>query len=67
MKYREFGNTGIKVSALGLGTNRFKVNTDAEIENSVEIVSQAIQRGINYIDSSYTYSKGMAEEIIKEA
>lgn len=67
MEYREFGNTGIKVSALGLGANRFKVNTEAEIAQSVELVSKAIQRGINYIDSSYTYSKGKAEEIIKTA
>ena len=61
MEYREFGNTGIKVSALGIGANRFKVNTEAEIAQSVELVSKAIQRGINYIDSSYTYSKGKAE------
>lgn len=67
MEYREFGKTGIDVSALGLGANRFKTNTDVEMAESIEIVSKAIQSGVNYIDSSYTYSKGRAEEIIKIA
>ncbi len=67
MQYRLFGNTGKKLSVLGLGTNRFLTNTEEELNQSVEIVLRALEKGINYIDTAYTYSSGKAFEILRKA
>jgi predicted aldo/keto reductase-like oxidoreductase len=59
-----------RYSPLGLGTSRFPVKgpDDIEgIEKSALIVSRALEAGVNYIDTSYTYSAGQAPRIIKEA
>ncbi len=55
---------------LGLGTNRFLVSGPKDIagmEKSVELVSKAINRGVDYIDIGFNYSAGMAPVIMKEA
>jgi hypothetical protein len=51
MQYRPVGNTGLKVSALGIGTMRFNGR-----ENAVEIVRRAIKLGLTYIDIGAAYS-----------
>ena len=51
MQYRQVGNTGIAVSALGIGTMRFKGR-----ENAVEIVRRALKLGLTYIDCGTAYS-----------
>lgn len=70
MQYSEFGHTGIMVSKLGLGTNRFSPDDLKDVEGitrASHIVRTALEGGVNYIDSAYTYSKGKAELILKEA
>ncbi|MDR0663542.1 MAG: aldo/keto reductase [Spirochaetaceae bacterium] len=67
MQYRKFGKTGIQLSALGLGTNRFRADTSADIEAAAELVQDAVEKGVNYIDVADTYSKGAAFSIVKEA
>lgn len=55
---------------LGLGTARFPVNgpgDTAGIEKSIQIVVRALESGIDYIDTGYNYSAGMAPRILKEA
>jgi len=55
---------------LGLGTGRFLINRpdDKEgIEKSAQLAVKAIESGINYIDTAYTYSAGMAQTALKEA
>lgn len=55
---------------LGLGTSRFPINGPKDIsgiEKSIKFVSRALELGINYIDTSYTYSAGMAQTVLKEA
>ncbi len=57
-------------SPLGLGTGRFPIsgpNDTKGIEQSIELVRNAIERGITYIDVGYTYSAGMAPTVLKEA
>lgn len=59
-----------RVFPLGLGTNRFPVKNaqDEEgIEFSAQIVAEAISSGVNYIDVAHTYSRGMAQEILRRA
>ena len=56
MKYRTFGKTGEELSVLGLDTLKlpnFK-NTDRNRETN-EILSHAIENGINIIDTAYSY------------
>jgi predicted aldo/keto reductase-like oxidoreductase len=65
--YRKLGKTGLMLSALGIGTNRFLTDTKADIDRSIEIVRKAVENGVNYIDVAHTYSKGKAEEIVREA
>ncbi len=51
MQYRPVGNTGVEVSALGIGTMRFKGR-----ENAVAIVRRAVELGLTYIDCGAAYS-----------
>lgn len=55
---------------IGLGTARLRVRGPEDtqgFEASVELVCHAIQSGVDYIDSSYTYAGGMAQPVLKEA
>ena len=51
MQYRPVGNTGVEVSALGIGTMRFKGR-----ENAVRTIRRAIEVGCTYIDCGAAYS-----------
>lgn len=67
MLYRAFGKTGIELSALGFGTNRFSlrdINDETGIYESADLICKALDLGVNYIDSAYTYSLKRAEDII---
>ena len=58
------------VFPLGLGTNRFPVlgSDDEEgLERSAEIVIRAVNAGVNFIDVTHTYSRGMAFEVLRRA
>ena len=66
MKYRKFGNTGVNISALGFGCMRLPMlDTDngqiVDEEKSVQIIRQAIDRGVNYFDTAYGYCGGKAK------
>ena len=55
MEYRKLGNTGLKVSALCLGTMTFGWTTDEK--NSYEVLNTAFDAGINFIDTADIYSR----------
>ncbi|MFP4058030.1 MAG: aldo/keto reductase [Candidatus Brocadiia bacterium] len=57
MQYREVGDTGVKVSLLGVGTMRFRGR-----ENAVDMIRRAVRRGLNYIDCGSAYSWKSYEE-----
>jgi aryl-alcohol dehydrogenase-like predicted oxidoreductase len=69
MDYRELGRTGVKVSALCLGTMTFgEQNTEAEAHAQLDY---ALSCGINFIDTAELYpippkakTQGRTEEII---
>ncbi len=65
MDYRQAGASGLKVSAVGLGTNNFGGRTDEA--QSVLVIDRALEAGITSIDTADVYSQGRSEEIIGRA
>lgn len=65
MEFRQLGNSGLQVSAIGLGTNTFGRYTDAE--GSAAIIHRALDLGANFIDTANMYSRGVSEEHIGRA
>ncbi len=62
MEYRRLGNSGLQVSAVGLGTNNFGGRMDAQ--QADKVIHQAIELGINMMDTSDSYGNGLSEEYI---
>ena len=65
MRYTQLGNTGLKVSVVGLGTNQFGGKVDQQDTN--EIISTALDAGINFIDTANIYQDGASEAFIGKA
>lgn len=65
MKYKQLGNSGLFVSALGLGTNSF--GSRADEATSISILHTAMDSGINFIDTANVYSQTKSETIIGKA
>ncbi len=62
MKYREVGNTGMRISEIGFGTgDNAGLMVKGTFEQQVEAVESALDLGINYFDTSPDYGKGIAE------
>lgn len=62
MEYRQLGNSGVRVSAIGLGTNQFGGKVDQAGVN--EIIAGALDLGINFIDTADVYQGGRSEETL---
>jgi 1-deoxyxylulose-5-phosphate synthase len=73
MKYKNLGNTGLKVSELCLGCMTFGVPERGDHpwtlpeEQSRPLIRQAVDAGINYFDTANAYSDGTSEEIVGRA
>ncbi|MCT4594829.1 MAG: aldo/keto reductase [Anaeromicrobium sp.] len=65
MQYVEYGKTGKKVSVVGFGGMRFDM--DRSLEENVDLVRYAYEKGINYFDTAPDYCKGQSEIIFGEA
>ncbi len=70
MKYKPYGNTSATVSRMGfggwqLGNEEFW--GDMTFEAGVELVKEAISKGVNFFDTAPGYANGMSEKIIGEA
>lgn len=64
MEQRNLGNSGLKVSVVGLGCNNFGGNR-CDYEASRSVVYKALDLGINHIDAADTYgNRGECEEIL---
>jgi aryl-alcohol dehydrogenase-like predicted oxidoreductase len=66
MEYRQLGNSGVRVSVVGLGANRFGSPDVAQPEVS-RIVDTALDAGVNFIDTADTYNDGRSEETLGHA
>ena len=65
MELRNLGHSGLRVSALGLGCNTFGMRCDSD--QSTRIVDAAIDAGIDFFDTSDSYSEGPSEEYLGKA
>ena len=65
MEYRHLGHSGLRVSAVGLGANNFGFRMDEE--SSIRVTHQAVEEGINFIDTADSYGRGLSEERIGKA
>jgi aryl-alcohol dehydrogenase-like predicted oxidoreductase len=65
MKTVHLGKTNLQVTPFCLGAMMFGGKTDRQA--GVEIVHQAIDAGVNFIDTADVYNGGRSEEIVGEA
>ena len=71
MEMRQYRDTDVKVSLLGMGCMRLpKVdpeNEDIDYEKAQEIIDYAYANGVNYFDTAYGYHGGQSELFVGQA
>jgi aryl-alcohol dehydrogenase-like predicted oxidoreductase len=73
MEYRQLGSSGLRVSALTLGTmtfggtGNFAAVGSTDVAGATRQIDLCLDRGVNFIDTANVYSNGLSEEILGEA
>ena len=68
MKYRQFGQSGLRFSILGMGGSGFgNVYEDFDEVKSTKAVQYAVDKGINFFDTAYWYGQGKSESFLGRA
>lgn len=69
MQHRQFKKIGTDVSLLGMGVMRLVQDAEGKIdeEAAISLIRTAIDSGITYVDTAYTYHGGNSEKIIGKA
>jgi aryl-alcohol dehydrogenase-like predicted oxidoreductase len=62
MQYRKFGNAGLSIGPIGLGTVNFSWLTDEA--DSFAILDKAFEVGVNLLDTSDNYNAGQTEALL---
>jgi len=60
MLYRNLGQTGVSVSAIGLGGSHIAKPALQE-DDSIRLIQAAIDRGITFMDNAWDYNQGESE------
>jgi aryl-alcohol dehydrogenase-like predicted oxidoreductase len=66
MEYRNLGKSGLQVSVIGIGGNRFGVEKMPQ-EEVTHVVDAAEELGINFIDTANVYTGGESERTLAKA
>jgi aryl-alcohol dehydrogenase-like predicted oxidoreductase len=64
MRYRPLGKSGIQISEIGFGCMSLSANSE---DDNISLLHQAIDLGINYLDTADLYDKGMSEIAVGKA
>lgn len=64
MRYRPLGNSNIQLSEIGFGCMSLSSNSE---KDNISLLHQAIDLGINYLDTADLYDKGMSEIAVGKA
>ncbi|HWT22735.1 MAG TPA: aldo/keto reductase [Solirubrobacteraceae bacterium] len=73
MEYRQLGRSGLRVSALCLGTmgmgggGNFRNVGDIDVEGATRQIDLCLEAGVNFVDTANVYSNGRSEEIVGKA
>jgi aryl-alcohol dehydrogenase-like predicted oxidoreductase len=69
MKYRKLGKTNLDVSEICLGTWVFGGDLWGEVDDNVSenVVKEAIDKGVNFVDTAPIYGAGRSETVIGRA
>ncbi|TMK34033.1 MAG: aldo/keto reductase [Actinobacteria bacterium] len=67
MEYRTLGTTGIRVSTHCLGAMMFGSWGNTDVDACVRMVHEALDAGINFVDTADVYSAGESEQIVATA
>ncbi len=65
MEYRQLGDSGLTVSAIGIGCNAFGARIDAT--RTQQVVDAALDLGVTFFDTADTYGFGASEELLGRA
>jgi len=67
MEYRTLGTTGVRVSTHCLGAMMFGSWGNTDVDACVRMVHEALDAGINFVDTADVYSAGESEQIVAKA
>jgi len=69
MKTRKLGNSGLEVSALGMGVMNLSFGTGIAVEESqaIKVIRSAAERGITFFDTAQAYGPYVNEKLLGEA
>ena len=69
MIYRELGKSGLRVSAVGLGSWEMAGNVWGNVEDahSIRTIHRAVESGVNLLDTAASYGGGRSEEVVGQA
>ena len=62
---RVLGNTGVRLTILGIGGYHIGKPSDSQV--GIRIIRTAIDEGINFLDNAWCYNQGRSEEIMGDA
>lgn len=69
MKKRQLGNSGLEVSALGMGVMNLSFGTGTAVDDStgIRVIHEAIDQGINFFDTAQAYGPYTNEVLLGKA
>jgi aryl-alcohol dehydrogenase-like predicted oxidoreductase len=68
MKTRKLGNSGLEISAMGLGCMRMSFgDTPTDKQEMIDFLHKAVERGVTFFDTAEVYGPFTNEELVGEA